>query len=198
MHMKHFGDSYDIVKQSLLRWLQPFGDWSMHPMFTEALDGESEAFGGFLGVRVISTEVLKPDTDRSAYFSCARSCGNLFLDPITGLRIEETTRRKIANYLLGSDVALLMRERQNHLLLVFDQSLPNGKDEFRRQQLSKKLRALAEQHKVSAFAYLSHACFIIAGRENLLEEARKHLIAESRLPESRFLQVTRVPRAAGA
>jgi len=35
MRMRYFGDSYDIVKQSLLRWLRPLGEWSVHPMFTE-------------------------------------------------------------------------------------------------------------------------------------------------------------------
>jgi len=40
MRMRYFGDSYDIVKQSLLRWLQSFGPWSVLPMFTEPVSDE--------------------------------------------------------------------------------------------------------------------------------------------------------------
>lgn len=32
MHVRYFGDSYDIVKQSLLRWLAPLGPWAAHPI----------------------------------------------------------------------------------------------------------------------------------------------------------------------
>jgi hypothetical protein len=37
--MRYFGDSYDIVKQSLIRWLADFGQWSAHPMFPEGVAG---------------------------------------------------------------------------------------------------------------------------------------------------------------
>ena len=50
MRMRYFGDSYDIVKQSLLRWLRTLGDWSAHPMFTEAVsDADVAAFETLLG-----------------------------------------------------------------------------------------------------------------------------------------------------
>ena len=91
MRMKYLGDSYDIVKQSLLLWLKSLGEWSVHPMFTESVGkaGIME-FEAILGAKVISTDVLTLASDRSAYFSCARSCGNLFLDPDTGLRMHPT------------------------------------------------------------------------------------------------------------
>jgi hypothetical protein len=86
MRMRYFGDSHDIVKQSLLRWLRPFGEWSVHPMFTEPVSASDvSVFERFLGAKVISTDVLTNNTDRSAYFSGACSCGNLFLDPDTGI-----------------------------------------------------------------------------------------------------------------
>ena len=198
--MKHLGDSYDIVKQSLLGWLRFFGEWSVHPMFTDSVTGgDGESFGRFRNARVISTEILKGNTDRSAYFSCALSCGNLFLDPTTGLRLEETNRRKMPNYLFGSELALLTRKRPVSLTLVFDQSLANGKDESQRQQLDKKLHNLLEQHNVSAFAYVSHACFIIAGVDvKLLDRARQQIVAESKLPEYRILPVTGISIATHA
>lgn len=113
--------------------------------------------------------------------------------------MEENNRRKISNYLLGSELAFLVRERPRSLTLVFDQSLPNGKGEFRRQELDEKVRDLANQHAVSSFAYLSHACFIIAGCDaTLVNRAREHVIAESRLPVDRLSPVVSTPKAAHA
>jgi hypothetical protein len=37
MKLRYFGDSYDIVKKSMLAWLSPFGKWQTHPMFTEVV-----------------------------------------------------------------------------------------------------------------------------------------------------------------
>ena len=74
MRERYFGDSYDIVKQSLLRWLRPFGPWSVHPMFTEfASDGFVSDFGKFLDAKVVCADVLTSSTDRSAYLSCTHS-----------------------------------------------------------------------------------------------------------------------------
>src|ERR1700691_3051331 len=55
MHMQYFGDSSDIVKQSLIHWLGRFGDWSVHPMLTESATAQQvERFERFLGARVLS------------------------------------------------------------------------------------------------------------------------------------------------
>src|SRR5712671_2961007 len=91
MRIHYFGDSYDIVKQSLLRWLSTFGEWSVHPMFTEMVSRtDVAAFELLLNAKIVSTEVLTRETDRSAYFARATSCGHLFLDPDTGLRMRST------------------------------------------------------------------------------------------------------------
>ena len=39
MNPRFLGDSYDIVKQSLLRWLAFDGVWATHPM-NRAFEGE--------------------------------------------------------------------------------------------------------------------------------------------------------------
>jgi len=193
MDMKHFGDSYDIVKQSLLGWLRPFGDWSVHPMFTGDLrPGDVEAFERFLGAKVLSREVLKSDTDRLGYFSCVQSCHNLFLDPTTGLRLEPTGR-KAPNYLFGNELVGIAKRRPTALMLVFDQSLPRGSEKA---ALRKKLNHLLEQD-IDTFAYCSHACFILACHDSkLVNQVYDHVIAESGLPEDRFLRITHAPRAA--
>jgi len=72
MKLSYFGDSYDIVKRSLLQWLSPFGPWKAHPMFTEPVDSlETKALSRFLGVPFVSEEVLRAGCDHPAYFSAA-------------------------------------------------------------------------------------------------------------------------------
>jgi hypothetical protein len=112
MHMGFFGDSYDIVKQSLIGWLQNFGDWSVHPMLTkEATESQIAAFQHFLGAHVISREMLTKNTDREQYLSCGEACGNLFLDPDTGICLQNQHRRS-PKYLFGSELVRLSEQRQ--------------------------------------------------------------------------------------
>ncbi len=189
MRMQYFGDSYDVVKQSLLRWLRPFDGWSVHPMFTEPVSSErTTAFANFLGTEVVSTEVLTPATDRSSYFSCAQFCKNLFLDPDTGLRLQRTPLERSSAYIFASELMELVEMRPDALTLVFDRSLRRG---FERPQAEEKLRYLRD-HGVFAFAYVSHACFVVVGRDQgLVARASQRLIGESKLPEERLLRIGR-------
>ena len=58
MNPKFLGDSYDIVKQSLLRWLADMGTWTTHPMFTEPISTEqANAFSRLLGTRLLSLDL---------------------------------------------------------------------------------------------------------------------------------------------
>jgi hypothetical protein len=185
MHLKHFGDSYDVVKQSLLRWMRDFGEWSVHPMFTEAVSSaESSAFGAMLGVKVLSNEVLNKNTDRLKYFACAKSCGNLLLDPDTGLRMKSIGGSKAPHFLFAEELVWLSASRPESLTMVFDQALSRGSVG---PHLEKKLELLCRQN-LSVFAYVSHACFIFASTNGQqIARARQRIIEESRLPESRFL-----------
>jgi len=192
MDMKHFGDSYDIVKQSLLRWLRVSGEWSMHPMFTGNVEpNDPEKFAAFLNARIVSADVLEGDTNRTDYFALAHSCGDLFLDPTTGLCLKARPKRKRADYLYASELIQLTEQRPEFLTMVFDQSLARGKE---RTQLMNKLQHLLQQ-SVPAFAYCSHACFIVASRNRTrLDQAYEHIIRESGLPESRFVRVVSMSR----
>ena len=185
MRMSYFGDSFDIVKQSLLRWLGEFGEWSVHPMFTEKVSPpEVDAFRRFLGAKIISTEVLKPDTNRHAYFACASSCGNLFLDPDTGLRMQPIGRIPRTDYLFEEELLRIAQPRPNSLTLVFDQSLPRGSEKY---HLAHKLRRLS-QRGLFGFAYCSHASFVVVGHSaSPVKDALVEIIARSRLPVERFL-----------
>lgn len=186
MHMQYFGDSYDIVKQALLGWLSPFGEWSVHPMFTErASPATIQALERFLGARVISSEVLSTKTDRESYLSCAAHAGNLFLDPDTGIRLKSTKGARAPEYLFASELSQAVIYRPNSLTLVFDQSLPRGKE---REAMSNKLKSLRASG-IHSFAYASHACFIVASSEKrLVNDALDQVSEMSRLPSNRFVR----------
>lgn len=195
-----FGDSFDIVKQSLLRWLAPFGPWSVHPMFTEnASAAEVSAYEAFLGAAVVSTEVLGRYTDRASYFSCAEPCGSLFLDPDTGIRVEAKPRRWKdcpEEYLCSSELIKLVQNRSaSALTVIFDKCIARGSE---CPDMETKLAHLAKMG-VSSFAYWAQASFLIAGMEHsLVDEARGRIILQSGLPEGRLLPVVNASQPTAA
>jgi hypothetical protein len=184
MHLRYFGDSYDVVKLSLINWLRHFGDWSVHPMLTEsASDSVVREFERFLGARVISTDVLTTRTNRESYFASAIQCGNLFLDPDTGLKLRTRNDSTAPKYLFASELSYLIESRPKTLTLVFDQSHPRGKEP---DSVKHKLTDLRSRG-VYCFAYVSHACFIVGSHdETLVRHALSQVIAESKLPKNRF------------
>ena len=187
MHPRFLGDSYDIVKQSLLRWLGSLGPWSVHPMYAVApTPADVEAFEYFLGAAAVSRTVLDADTDRRAYFESARRCeAHLFLDPDTGLSLEKKTRGRAASYLFADELVEIAQGRPHLLTLVFDQSVARGKE---RQQVDAKLSTFGVRG-LHGMAYVSHACFILVGRDGDLMKKATHMIRkESRLPASRFIE----------
>ena len=186
MNLKHFGDSYDIVKRSLLEWLTPFGPWAIHPMFThDTSDDEADAFSRFLGIPLVSREVLRTGCDREQYFALCARCHNLFLDPDTGFRLAAIKGHREPQYLFGDDLVGLAEARPRALTLIFDQSLARGRE---RVQIHSKLAHLATRD-LHGFGYVSQASFIILGQSaTLVEEARKQLVTASRLPLARIVQ----------
>ncbi len=186
MHPRFLGDSYDVVKQSLLRWLHAIGPWSVHPMYAEAATTtDVEAFEYLLGTSVVSRTVLGPDTDRQAYFESARKCEtHLFLDPDTGVALGKKLRRKSPSYLFADELVEIAQRRPRLLTLVFDQSVARGSE---RQQLDAKLSALAAS-RLHGLAYVSHACFLLVSCDGTLMRRAAHMVrGESRLPASRFI-----------
>jgi len=181
------GDSYDIVKQSLLRWLGSIGTWETHPMFTEPLPPEqASAFSCLLGTRLLSKETFTLESDRSVYLAPARNCGyHVFLDPDTGIRLEPTRGKEAPLYVFGAELVEIASARPDRLTLVFDQSLARGRE---REQLLDKLSYFAD-HSLHGFAYASHACFVLVGKDgSLVKRALETLKRESRLPASRFVE----------
>ena len=190
MKPKFFGDSYDIVKQSFIRWLASTGPWSTHPMFTEYVSSErADWFGRLLGTRILSREVFNTSVDRDIYLAPARDCReHVFLDPDTGIRLKPTRGKTSPKYIFDTELVAIANARQGRLTLVFDQSLARGKE---CQQMKHKLSKLAERC-VYGVAYVSHACFVLVGTDqSSVESALETIKRESGLPEPRFLIVDR-------
>lgn len=185
MRVEFFGDSYDIVKKSLIAWLGSLGDWSAHPMFTEPVStDQSASFSSFLGAHFISNEMLTPRTNREKYFSSCRSVGNLFLDPDTGVRLKRVGGAKSVQYIFGQELIELSLARPSALTLVFDQSYPRGSQAL---LIQGKLAYFAS-HGVHGFAYSSHAAFLILGGEaEIVGRARRNLLEMSGLPPVRLV-----------
>ena len=194
MKLKYLGDSYDIVKHSLLRWLSAVGPWSAHPMFTETVsEAEAAAFSALIGVPLVSTNVLEADADRATYFAEARTCErHLFLDPDTGLRLKVTRNGRAPAYVFGPELVGVAQSRPERLTLVFDQCLARGRE---REGLSEKLTFLSA-NSVHGLAYTSHACFLLLScNRALLWRARRGLENDAHLPATRFLGQDSAPGA---
>ncbi|HEU0144347.1 MAG TPA: hypothetical protein VFQ47_06145 [Nitrososphaera sp.] len=187
MKLQFFGDSYDIIKKSLISWLGEFGSRSAHPMFTEPTTlAQAALFARFLDAHLISTETLAPSTDRAAYFMPCRSAGNLFLDPDTGVRLKPRRGLKSVNYIFGSELVALSQARPTSLTLVFDQSFSRGSQ---MPHIQEKLEFFAS-HGVYGFAYSSHAPFLILSSDSELAVcAHGRLLEVSGLPASRLVML---------
>lgn len=186
MRLEKFGDSYDIVQLTLLGWLSQMGPWAAHPMFPESVSApEAAAFGRFLGVPLLSSEVLAATTEPADYFRVAETCGsNLFLDPDTGLGLKQTESSRLPEYLLGDELVRIVEARRDRLTLVFDQSVARGRE---REHMQAKMAALSVKH-VHGWAYVSHACFLLAGADiSAVGKAAEIVREQSRLPACRIV-----------
>jgi hypothetical protein len=185
LRLRFLGDSYDLVKQSLLCWLAQLGPWKVHPMFTaEWSRADATAFSRLLRTPLLSHEVLNRTTDRSAYFSSARACrDHLFLDPDTGLGAKTMRGAKAPSYLFLAELDLIARQRPWALTLLFDQAVQRGSE---KSSMEHKL-ALLSARGLNATAYVSHACFLLVGLDaDLCARAHEVLVRESGLPKGRL------------
>ena len=191
MNSDKFGDSYDIVKQSILQWLSDCGTWSVHPMFTDK-DPTSYAqeYRRFLGVGIVTTESFRKYR-RDRWVAAGNDCeDHLFLDPDTGLRLDKP-KRDISKYLLVGELVTLAKARPKKLTLVFDQSIDRRKEKSgtNEVQAREKLKRL-ESRGVHGLAYRSHANFILVScDQDVLRDAKSTLINSSQLPLDRFVEL---------
>ena len=183
MNLRYLGDSYDIVKRSLLSWLSIFGEWQAHPMFTcEVSPIEARAFERLIGVPLLSREVLTRRANRGDYFALCANAGNLFLDPDVGVSIGRA--RSSPAHLFATEVVRLSQERSNRLTLVFDQSFSRGAGD---KDYDRKLAFFGEQGLTACY-YRSHASFLLMSpNAAIVERARVHLVESVGLPAQRIV-----------
>ena len=192
MYPDKFGDSYDIVKRSLLQWLSECGTWSVHPMFSVSTPhGFAEQFASFLGVQLVTTNPVPARPGREGYFEEAKewtSTDHLFLDPDTGIALPDQ-RNVGRRHLMAAELAAIAQGRPRKLALVFDQSFPHSSKDARLRQTKDKLRWL-EIHGVHGLVYCSHANFVLVSSDHdALSNAKRTLVHASRLPPSRFVEI---------
>ena len=200
MHKDKFGDSYDIVKQSILRWLSSCGKWAVHPMITGDSSFAKEYYR-FLGICPILPEPKAfSQSSRDKWIKEAKGCQcHLFLDPGTGLRqvLPNTEPQKFLKISELADIANV-DARKEKLTLVFDQSLDpcykanpclrNKSKDKSEARLKWKLGKLKE-HGIHGIAYNSHAKFILVSTDdNVLKQARAMLLKKSGLPTGRIVR----------
>jgi len=156
-------------------------------MFTEV--APVARYEKLIGARVIFADLLP--RDRRSFTDAAQSCcGNLFLDPDTGLN-NAGGRFHVS---IAEFRDIVFSRPETSLTAIFDQSVSHGTADARRRVVREKLDRLHSEG-VAAFAYYSHACFLIAGRDaGLIARVREHILIESGLPESCILTGGRNPQ----
>ena len=192
-----FGDSYDIVKQSMFRWLSSHGKWAVHPMFTDEEPARyADAYRELLGVDrrgLVAPETIRRRL-REYWITPAMECkDHLFIDPDTGLRAEIIKKHPNRCLLLDELKEIAKADgRKNKLTLVFDQSIDRSEEgvqavEASGKQLRDKLDWL--KHRcVHGVAYKSHANFVlVSANKEVVRQAVDTIREKSRLPSSRFV-----------
>ena len=186
MKKAFLGDSYDLVKNFLIRTLQPVGSWAVHPMLTEpeGVFGPAEValYETLLGAPIISQDVLRRNTDRDAYFRCCMDHeGPLLLDPNTGFKIGHS---RSVDHLHQADLVPIVNDR---LVMIYDQGRSRLLTrEGVERDLREKLRGLLAAH-LRAMAYRSHTCFLFVSRHAQVIDQTRALLLGAGLPESRLI-----------
>ncbi len=194
--MKYSGDSYDIVKRSLMNWLAPEEAWAVQPMFTDDADELSRdwvrEYEKLLGAKVLNPRQLTPEKDRAKYFS-VRSAGHVLFDPDIGVWMQKKKPKNPVNqYILGCELVREVQERPDSLTLVFDQSYSRTRKcpklvQKKLSELTKLSESIAKDREVHGIGYYAQAPFLILScDQGKIKQARNRL-CEAGLPGCRIV-----------
>ncbi|GEM_PF-1029969 len=177
------GDSYDIVKKFMIQSLAPDAKWVAFPMFSDEISPDRiKAFERFIDIQVISTNIITASTNRTKHLAASEHHRHIFIDPDTGIKLEPTNSVKRNKYVFGEELVRLCKQSPERLLLVFDQSVQRGKEN---QSIEKKLNYF-QSHDLCAFAYVSHACFVVLSASNSVCRNAYDRLLDSGLPSWRL------------
>ena len=143
-HIEFFGDSYQYAHRVLLGKIAPRQKWNVHPMMFRyrceckgapkrcpyepggGLDlGEYASFMGLERKQVLPKCQQAKPLGRKNLVNDVRNCEYLFLDPDTGIDLEE--RQVSQKHISGTELATIARQEGRSLVLVFDQSYKREK-----------------------------------------------------------------------
>ena len=193
MHPKFFGESRDITKRQLMRWLAPDERWAAHPMWFHRERPQPPEDGGFLNdyaaaldVDIVNGECRDPNTLLGAAATCKQ---HILLDPDTGLG-DAQIREHVKHVTFDQFIRIVEHQsRQDKLTLIYDQAL--DRFNFSVHDVMVKLRRLRES-QLHAVAYVLErqltTCFIWASTNaEVVADATHRMQAESRFPYRRFV-----------
>lgn len=188
MHIKYFGDSYDIVKRFFVSNLGALGPWSVQPMFAEPTESkDAERFAAFIGASLLSRTLVGTTAERAESLAASKSSGHLLLDPDIGLKMLDAPKSPSPAHLYGDELTEIVGARPSYLTVVFDQSVARA---AHAQQLKEKRQKLAYFRKkgIGGFVYDSHASFVFLSQEAALIEKAFLALRRTGLPESRLVR----------
>ena len=201
MHPRFFGESRDIAKRQIMRWLAPTSEpWAAHPMWfnqrpTPPCDRAFlDQYAAALNVHIVDHE----SPDQNAFLEAAVACiDHLLLDPDTGLgnksNCDRTNRDHVTHVTFDQLIQIVQsQKRHDKLTLVYDQGYSRILDVLGvREETRKKLNRL-RQSSVHAISYMAEpkwgVCFIWASKDcDVITQATQRMQAKSRFPYCRFV-----------
>ena len=186
-----FGDSYDIVKRAIIRWLACPEEWAVHPMYWGVNRDFVDDYTRFLGIDLADGDTSR----RNLVVQVGKDTPkHLFLDPHTGLCPKHQGRTdSLWSHVTIEEIAQIADgpDRASKLTLVYDQGYQRPTNEERKPLAETKLQALRdarEERQVHSVAYVSHVVFIwVSKDEDLLGRSTQRLFNRSGLPHDRFV-----------
>lgn len=181
MHPDYLGDSYDLVKHTLLRWLGSTGQWALHPMLRSTFnEGFITSYERLVGARTITQQPIPSGRSREAHLHLADAHRNVLFDPDTGLK---SGGRRTRKHLMAEELLRVARARPNWLTIIFDQSLSRGQQQ---EALACKVRSF-RRRRLPAFGYFSHACFVVVSPNGEILAQARDLLRSAGVPDRRLL-----------
>ncbi len=176
MRLQYFGDFYDLAKRFLMQCLAPDEPWGIIPMFTDEWNPEQIAlFEGLLGGCARQTEIVTAQTDRVTYFEEALEDGHTFIDPDTGVSLENRRSENWPKFISLEELSDFVLQNSDHMTLVYDQSY-SRQSELIVPRMRKKLARL-DARGITGFGYLGQASFLVMSCDSsVLEQARQNLL----------------------
>ena len=197
MHQRFFGESRDIAKRQIMKWLAPNVRWSAHPMWYGNRKAKPHVpnflncYAAAIDVAIVDGgDSANPDALLEATLGCRE---HLFLDPDTGLG--ERIRRRYRTHMDYDHFIQIVRAplRRGMLTLIYDEgNAKGGKMDSFTQAIQRKVDRLHRNKDVHAVGYLAElalkVCFIWASTNcEVVTDATRNLQYASGFPDWRFV-----------